>query len=201
VADWKRPNPDHQPLHCSASWHLWQHGLALAIYDKTGAVTNNGDLDRTFWAKRTTLATFFDASYNGVCNSIKLLRHDGWLLDAKKQNHFIYVTHAKWAELHPGKCAVINLCAFQEEAQEDPFLGRLYAIAQGQVRLKEHWIAGVRRHADDETIIEMFAKEMRAAREQRAKGKDYMTSPENCFYRVSLKLKELFNAKLSASNQ
>jgi len=193
---WKRANPKHQPLKCSAGNHLWRYGLALAIYNKAGALTNNGDPDRTFFAKRETLTKFFGSSYNAVCNAVKRLRKDGWLLDTDKENHYLYVSHEAWEKLHPGKCVARDLVPYQEEA--DPFVGKLFALAHGSLRVKEHWVVGMRKLASEEVILEMFAAEVAEAKARRKEGKYTLTSPSQCLYRVTQKLKALKAAELKS---
>jgi hypothetical protein len=174
-------------LKCSAGNHLWRHGLALAIYNKAGALTNNGEVPRTFFAKRETLAKFFDASYNAVCNAVKYLRDEKWLLPTEKENHFLYARHDDWAAKNPGKCMARDLVPYQEEA--DPFVGKLFAIARGSLKVKEHWIIGMRKNATDEEILDLFAKQREIDIARRKSGDGHLTAPNNSLYVVMHKLK------------
>jgi hypothetical protein len=189
VPTWKQRNPDHQPLKCSAEWHLWRHGLALAIYNKAGAITNGGDPNRTFFVQRSTLAKFFDAHYNAVCKAISTLRKEKLFLATDKENHFLYVSHEKYATSHPEKCAARNLVPYQEEA--DPFVGKLFAIAKGSLKLKEHWLVGMRKYATDEEIVKLFAEQRDKDIARRKAGGEAarFTSANNSFYAVSLLVK------------
>lgn len=184
---WKKSNPKHQPLKCSAGNHLWRHGLALAIYDKAGALTNNGEEGRTFFANRTTLSKFFGASYNAVCKAVKHLRTEKLFQATDKENHFLYIPHDTWAFLNTGRCVGRDLAHYQEET--DPFVGELYALAQGSLRVKEHWVNGLKKLASEEEILEMFKQQRAADIARRKAGDGHLTSPANSLYAVTAKLK------------
>lgn len=191
---WKRRNPDHQPLKCDAGFHLWHHGLALAIYNKAGALTK-GDKDKDFFANRETLAVFYKAHPNSVSNAMNFLLKRGWLEPTDVEKHYKYVNHDKWAFLgkNAEQCVSRDLVAYQEEA--DPFVGKLFAIAHGSLRLKEHWVVGVRKVATDEQILEAFAEQRRIDIARRKNGDGHLTGPTQSFYAVTQKLKALANKK------
>jgi hypothetical protein len=187
VPTWKLKNPDHQPLKCSAGNHLWQHGLAFAIYQKAGELTIGGEDGRTFFANRETLTKFFDSSYNATCNAMKYLVANKWFEPQNKISHFAYVPHSKWIFLYPDKCVARDLLPYQEEA--DPFVGKLYAAAQGSLKVKEHYLVGLRKLASDEEILELFKQQRGADVARRKAGNGRYTSPNNSFYAVMETLK------------
>jgi hypothetical protein len=187
VPTWKKSNPKHQPLKCSAGNHLWRHGLALAIYDKAGALTLNGEDGRTFFAKRETLSKFFGSHYNAACKAVNFLRRLKFLQATDKENHFTYIPHDKWALLYPGRCVDRDLAHYQEET--DPFVGKLFALAQGSIRVKEHWIIGLKKLAPEEEILEMFAQQRALDIARRKSGDGQLTSPANSLYAVTARLK------------
>jgi hypothetical protein len=109
VTNWKKPNPKHQPLKCSAEWHLWRNPLALAIYGKAGGLTRGGTEGRTFFANQTSLAKFFGAHRNAVSKAMILLRRQAWLIPTLKEDDFEFVHHDTWAALHDAvRCQVVD---------------------------------------------------------------------------------------------
>jgi hypothetical protein len=201
VSTWKRRNPDHQPLICSADRHLWSHGLALAIYHKAGQITRGGEEPRTFFAHRETLAKFFDASYNATCNAMSYLVKEKWLTPTEKEKHYLYVPHEKYIFQFTGdRCAVRELVPYQEGA--DPLVKRLFAVAQGSLRVKEHWVVGLRKHASDDEIVELFIQQRKADIARRKSGDGFLTGPNNSLYAVLTKLQEAkAEAKLVPSSR
>jgi hypothetical protein len=76
---------------------------------------------------------------------------------------------------------------YQEEA--DPFVGKLYAIAKGKLRLSgPHIIEGLRKLATEERILEMFAIEVMWAEHRKKNGQYENNRPDQCLYAVKQKL-------------
>ena len=185
---WRKKNPNHQPLMCNAAAHLWQHGLALAIYLKAGELTRGGEEPRVFNTRREVLSKFFDASYNGICKAMKILVNNGWLVPTEKKGHYLFVKHAQWAEKHPGKCVDRDLLPYQADA--DPFISKLFAIAQGSLRLKgDYIIASLRKLASDEEILAMFTEQRKIDIARRKSGDSMYTAPNHSLFTVREKLK------------
>ena len=90
-------HPEHQPLKCSSEWHLWRHGLALAIYDKARTVTA-GD-KKPFNANQVTLSKFFRAHPNSVLNAMNYLRKNGWLIPVA-EDEYRCLSHDDWVKEH-----------------------------------------------------------------------------------------------------
>jgi hypothetical protein len=188
MSDFKKSPPKHNPVNCCATWHLWRQGLALAIYQRAGALTNGGKTD--FFAKRETIAKYFGANYEATRRAFLVLINNGWLeVLPDDPKNLKWIDHEQWAfKTNWEKCIVQDLNPWHGEA--DPFIGRLFAVAGGRFRTKPHWILGVRQHGwTDEEILELFRKEIAAANEKRGRREYHMTGKHECFYRVAQHVK------------
>ncbi len=192
MPDFKQSNPKHQPFKCSPAWHLWRHGLALAIYLRAGTITNGGKTE--FFAKVETLKNYFGSSYEAARRARCLLVSNGWLSPVPNdEGYFYFVTHDAWAILFPNKCCERDLLPWSGDA--DPFIGKLWAAAGGRFRAKPHFLLGVRKYGTEEEILAVFNEELEAAKVKRMSGDKYLTAPSQCFYRVYMKLKEKFTVE------
>jgi len=186
MSDFKKSFPKHNPMNCCTAWHLWRHGLALAIYTRAGQLTANGKTE--FFARRQTLAKYFGANYEATRRAFLLLVNNGWLEHGSDETHFKYMTHDDWAFLHEGKCVVQDVNPWHGEA--DPFIKRLFGVAGGRFRAKPHWLLGVRKYGyTDEEIVALFRTELTTAAERKKRGNHSHTAAGQCFYRLSCFLK------------
>src|SRR6266403_975161 len=155
MADFQKSPPKHNSLNCDACWHLWRQGLAFAIYNRAGALTNGG---RTpLFATVQTLTDYFGSKYEPTRRARLVLINNGWLKPIPNDpKNLTFVTHDAWAfETSYSKCVERTLNPWHGEA--DPFIGRVFATAGGRFRSKPHWILGVRQHGySDDEVLEFF---------------------------------------------
>lgn len=196
MTDFKKSNPQHTPLNCSPAFHLWRHGLSLAIYIRIGQLTYAGSAERNvFFGRISTLAKYFDATYEATRRAFKLLVANGWLAPVPNEPaKYVYVDHDAWAFTHEGRCMVAELLQ-PWHGTADPFIGQIWAAAGGKFRGQPHWFIGVRKYATEEVVLELFRKELAAAKERKARGDWQCTNPEQCFYKVSQHLKAEFKKR------
>jgi len=182
---WKESFPKSKPFHCSAAWHLWKSGACLAIYNLIGAITLNGE--REFFGSKENVAAYFGMNYEATRRVFKTLVKLGFLesLGAKK---YRYILHDKWSETH-GPCAKRELFPWQESA--NPFVGKIWGISGGKIRLVEWKVEQFYKHiGDEELFIKEFQKEMDAATVSREHGEWAGTKPKSVYMRVFNRLKE-----------
>jgi hypothetical protein len=186
--DFQKAPPKHNSMNCCTAWHLWRQGLALAIYNRAGTLTNGGKTE--FFPNIKTLSKYFGSNYESTRRARLVLINNGWLTHGTDERHFNFIAHDTWAfTTNWEKCVEQDLNPWHGEA--DPFIGRVFAIAGGRFRAKPHWILGVRKYGySDDEILELFRKELEAAACKRAKGEHSMTGNHQCFYRVSQHLRE-----------
>jgi len=180
---WKKSNPQHKPFNCSFAWHYKKSGLYLAVYYLIGSLTSGGK--NSFFSSIEKVATYFDADYETVRRIFKHLAKEGWLravLSSTGRKAYFWVDHETWAATHPGKCCERSPLVWENDT--DPFVGRLYAICDGKLRLYENHVIAVRKLANDEEILELFRKEVEATKVKRARGEFKGTAPLACFWRV-----------------
>ena len=190
MTDFKKSNPQHTPLNCSPAFHLWRHGLSLAIYIRIGQLTYAGHNERNaFFGKISTLAKYFDATYEATRRAFKLLVANGWLTPVPNEpTKYFYVEHDAWVSTHSGACMVAELLQ-PWHGTADPFVGQIWAAAGGKFRGKIHWFLGAKKWAPEEVILDLFRKELAAAKVRKANGDWRSTKPEQCFYKVTEYLK------------
>jgi hypothetical protein len=149
---------------CSAAWHLRKSGLYLATYDVIGAITKGGK--DPFFASIRQVSKYFDSDYETQRRVFVGMRKQGWLTLDVEGRH-LYVSHAAWAERHPGKCRVREALNWDFEA--DPLVTELYAISGGKLRVFENQMVGLRKLATDKDIAGNFRRlwaEAEAAKER-----------------------------------
>jgi hypothetical protein len=183
VPTWKKSNPQHKPFNCTFAWHYKKSGLYIAVYDLLGSLTSSGKT--SFFSSIERVATYFDADYETVRRIFKQLVKEGWLHIGRSPSGgraYFWIDHTTWAAEHPGKCCERSPLVWENEA--DPLVGKLYAICNGKLRLYEGHVAGIKKLASDEEILELFRKEVEAAKAKRARGEFGGTAPKEVFFRV-----------------
>jgi hypothetical protein len=193
--DFKKSDPTHTPLNCSPSWHLWRRGLSLAIYNRIGQLTYVRGGDRNpFFAKITTLQKYFGAKYESTRRAFHFLVANGWLEPVPNESGtYTYVEHEVWSFKYEGKCMVADVLQ-PWHGTADPFIGQIWAAAGGKFRCKPHWILGAKKYAPEAVVLDLFRKELAAAKERKARGDWQHTSPGQCFYKVTQHLKAEFKS-------
>jgi hypothetical protein len=66
----------------------------------------------------------------------------------------------------------------------DPFVGKLFAIANGKLRVKDYVVVGLKKLASDAEILDLFAKQRAHDIARRKAGDGLNTSPNNSLYTV-----------------
>ena len=199
---WNQSFPKSKPFKCCAAWHLRKSGNLLAIYDFLGGLTNGGK--NPFYSSIRKVAIFFygkesDATYNVTVRNFRTLRQIG-LIKKKEGNQWEYIRHDDWAEAHLGKCQVREQFPWQETA--DPFVGAIWKIAKGKIRVSEGVIKTIRKVATDEEFLHLFEYEINLAEARRVPGGDWSgTSPKACFWKAYRLLRERKEATVLESAQ
>jgi hypothetical protein len=182
---WKQPFPQNKPFKCCAAWHLHKSGQILAIYDFVGGLTNGGQ--KTFFSSIQKVATFFGMNYESVRRSFKVLRKMGFF--GLRDGNPYYVSHDDWAATHPGMCAQREMFPWQDCS--DPFIGQIWSIAGGKIRVVDWQIAAIRKYIGEAVFLEEFKIEMASANLKRVPGGDWSgTSPKSVFWNVFRRLKD-----------
>jgi hypothetical protein len=196
VTDFKKSYPQHTPLNCSPAFHLWRHGLSLAIYFRIGQLTYVKGAERNmFFGKISTLAKYFGSNPESTRRAFHFLVANGWLVPVPNEpGKYAYVEHDVWAFTHEGRCMVAELLQ-PWHGTADPFVGQIWAAAGGKFHGKIHWFLGVRKYASEEVILDLFRKELAAAKARKAQGDWRFTKPEQCFYKVHQYLKTEFQKR------
>src|SRR5882672_1309828 len=78
MSDFPQSLPRPNPFKCDSTRHLCRYGLALAIYQKIGQITNGGK--RTYHSDTAIMAEFFEANKAYVRRMFALLDRAGWLV-------------------------------------------------------------------------------------------------------------------------
>jgi hypothetical protein len=187
---WKKASPRHNNFDCCAARHLWNKGpLALAVYDFIGGLTSGGKT--TYFSKINRLSKFLGSDYEATRRAFSGLVKHGWLARETGlggRAEWRYVTHDAWAKNYAEECITKEAIFFQES--DDPFVGRLYALASGNLRLVENYVKGIRKLASDEAILERFRYELEQAAQRRSKGDYERTGPRSCFSKCFRYFKE-----------
>jgi hypothetical protein len=185
MSTWKESFPKSKPFKCCAAWHLWKSGQALAVYDFLGGITRGGKGE--FFSSINQVSIFFGMNYEATRRVFKVLRKLGFierLADAK----FRYVPHEEWTEKNPGRCAARELLPWQEGS--DPFVGKIWQIAGGKIRVVDWQIAAIRKYVGEESFLMEFEQEMHAAALKRVPGGDWRgTASKAIFWQVFNRLK------------
>jgi hypothetical protein len=182
---WEQSFPKSKPFKCGHYWHLHKSGLLLAIYDFIGALTNGGR--SVYYSSIRKVAIYFygkesESSYETVRRAFRTLVKMGWL--ARDGQNYVYVPHEQWAKSHTGQCHVRGeLLPWEESA--DPFIGKIWKLSEGKLRVYEKMIVAARRVATDEQFLAEFEQEIAAAKARRIPGGDWHgTNAQACFWRV-----------------
>lgn len=179
--------PKNNPFTCFAALHFrTERGgswLLLAVYDFMGRITLGGK--RSFYSSFGRVAILFygkvsKSNYETVRRAFRTLRKMGWL--KKVDGKWYYVDHESWAMAHPDQCRVRELLPWQ--GATDPFVGKLWSIADGKIRVYENTIKAIRKMASDEEFLREFEQEMESAKARRAAREYEGTSPKACFWKV-----------------
>ncbi len=160
MPDFRESLPRPNPFKCCAAKHLWRHGLALAIYDKIGEITNGGE--RRYHTDTARMAVLFGASKAYVRRMFAALNRAGFLVVLKpadldyrdggkllyKKERAIklrkYIRHDDWAKTHPGKCVVVDEQLMPWSANADPLWGQIYSAVDGKLRANEGLVKAAR---------------------------------------------------------
>jgi hypothetical protein len=183
MPDFPEAPPRPNPFHCDAQRHLWRHGLALAIYEKVGAITRGGKT--LYFTDTSRMALFFDANPAAVRRTFAALDNAGWLVVEGKDGSLKsvkgrgsiksrrWVSHDVWAKANPGKCAVVDEYLAPWAGEADPMVGDIYAAMGGKIRIYESLLKHARSCGrTDSEIVAALAANWRAAKERKARG-DY----------------------------
>jgi hypothetical protein len=188
VPTFKEPFPKSKPFKCCTAWHLRKSGNLLAIYDFLGGLTNGGK--NPFYSSIRKVAIFFygdesESSYESTRRTFRTLRKMGFL-EADGKN-ILYVGHDAWAAAHPHKCQAREMFPWQESA--DPFIGAIWKLACGKIRVLDWQIVAVRKVATDEEFIAEFESELNGAQLRRSSGDWHGTAAKACFWKAYWNLK------------
>jgi hypothetical protein len=181
MSDFKQSLPRQNPFKCDVTRHLWRYGLALAIYQKVGQITNGGQ--RTFHADTAPLAEFFGANKAYVRRMFAVLDRAGFLVvvrnedtrkavkkdRAKKIRRWI--SHEEWAKSHDGECVKVDERLMPWSADADPLCGKLWSVFEGKIRIYEALLTYARScgRSDDE-IEDAMSQAWQAAKARKARG-------------------------------
>jgi hypothetical protein len=137
--------------HCDAGWHLRHSGLALAIYNKLGALTYERltDSHANFFGSGERLGKFYGIHGNNVTDRLRWLASLGWLdvvRKARRQNEspiYRYIPHQEWERRHPGQCFEREVLVWDDE-QHDELAQALYRASDGSTRWYAEMLQGLR---------------------------------------------------------
>jgi hypothetical protein len=177
VLDFQKAPPKHNGLLCSAAWHLRKSGLYLATYGLIGAVTKGGK--EPFFASIRQVSKYFDSDYETQRRVFAGMRRLGWLALDNDGNH-LYVSHATWADRHPGQCRVRE--ALNWDFAADPLVSELYAISGGKLRVFENQMVGARKLASDDEIAATFRRQWAEAAACKERGEVRTISPKKVLF-------------------
>ena len=171
--------------------------MSLALYNRIGQLTYAGkDEPRNpFFGKISTLGKYFGSQYESTRRAFHFLVANGWLTPVpNEKDKYIYVEHEMWSFTNQDKCMVAEVLQ-PWHGTADPFIGQLWAAAGGKFRGKAHWLLGVKKYASEAVVLDLFRKELAAAKERKARGDWQCTKPEQCFYKVAQHLKAEHNRR------
>ena len=183
----QRAFPKHKPFKCSAAWHLRKSGLYLGVYDLIGGITNGGS--NKFFSTVLRVSEYFGSDYETTRRVFKNLTRQGWL-ELTGEGEWRYITHDVRAFIKDD-CNKRELLSWQVET--DPLVGKLWAAAEGKLRVVEHKVVALRKYGTDEEIVALFKAELEKAEANKLLGKYTGTAPVSCLYRVMLHLKQKQN--------
>jgi hypothetical protein len=186
MPDFKQSYPKHKAFKCDYYWHLKKSGLQQAIYCLIDNVTLSGKNE--FFGSLEGVAAYFGTSYSVVHRAVKQLVRTGFLTYDTKNRHYWYVSHTDWAKKHPGQCCVRELAAWQEET--DPFVGQIYAICGGNIRVFPRQVEWFRKLACDQEFLEQLRIEVANGKARRAAGDYNRTSAKQCLWATADFFKE-----------
>jgi DNA-binding transcriptional regulator YhcF (GntR family) len=185
MSTWKESFPKSKPFKCCAAWHLWKSGQALAVYDFLGGITSGGKGE--FFSSIRQVAIFFGMNYEATRRVFKVLRKLGFI-ELLTEGKFSYVSHEEWAEKNPGKCAARELLPWQECS--DPFVGKIWQIAGGKLRVLDWQVAAIRKHVGEESFLLEFEQQINESVKKRIPGGDWRgTASKAIFWQVYNRLK------------
>jgi hypothetical protein len=202
MTDFRPSFPRPNPFHCDACRHLWEHGLALAIYQTVGRLTAYGK--RPFVADTAKIARFFGASETYVRRMFARLDRAGWIvveiIEDPSSNKFIkkipkrkvrrWISHEDWAKTHPDQCINVDELLLPFQRETDPLCGRLWATFDGKIHLYEGFLKHARScgYSDDE-IERACTDRWQEAKAKRARGEHRGTSAKAVFFAAIASLK------------
>jgi hypothetical protein len=189
VSTWKKRNPQHKAFNCSFAWHYRKSGLYLAVYYLLGSITSGGK--NSFFSSIEKIAVYFDADYETVRRIIKQLVIEGWLKrDPQDIRKLWWVDHTEWVKTHEGKCCTRAVLVW--EAETDPFVGKIYAVLEGKVRLYENWVIAIRKCAPDDEILRNMRLAVDATKAKlKVNGKLTDSAAKDCFWKVHRHLRSV----------
>src|ERR1700722_13674505 len=184
---WEQAPPQSRPFLCAAYRHLYKSGQQLAVHSFIGQLTNGGKTE--FFASQERVAEYFGIPYDSMRRTFRILRKKGWLVLVKEgEKRFRWISHDKWVEERADStgdcpdCYRRNLLPWQIQANEDPLVGKLWAISGGKFRAFPRMIKEARKFASDDEIAELYAKEIAARNSARAANMYAGASVKNCFW-------------------
>jgi hypothetical protein len=193
MSDFSQSLPRQNPFKCDVTRHLWRYGLALAIYQKVGQITNGGQ--RTYHADTAPMGEFFGANKAYVRRMFALLDRAGWLVvehheDTRKDIRKTrskkirrWVSHEEWAKSHAGECVKVAEFLMPWSADADPLCGKLWSAMEGKIRIFENLITHARSCGrSDHEIETALSQAWQAAKAKRARGEYEGTAAKTVFF-------------------
>ena len=187
MTDFKPAFPKPRPFNCNAAFHLQRSPLLLAVYVTVGNLTSGGKTP--YFTTMHRMAQFLGRGDSQILKAFRMLRKLGWLTRDNDGNHW-FVTHEAWAKTFGNDCSKVDLLPWQETLGADPLVSRLYAASSGKLRLYERTVDKIHELEADDEFVELYRKEIVAAKAKRARGDWSQTSNESCLWRVIRFLKE-----------
>lgn len=201
MPDFKQSLPQPNPFRCDATRHLFRNGLALAIYQKVGQITNGGQ--RTYHSDTARMAVFFAANKKHIRRVFALLDRVGWLvvqrdpdtLKAVKKDRSKkirrWISHEEWVKSHTGECTKVDELLMPWSVGVDPLAGRLWSAMDGKLRMYEALVTHARSCGRSDSEIEAAVFEAwQAAKDKKARGEYSGTGAKTVFFATIKRLRE-----------
>lgn len=150
-------------LQCCSEVHLHKSGLALAVYNKIGALTNGGENGKVYFTTLEPLADLFGVAPNSIWRVVTLLCKEGFLeksamnggseqADCFQSKRYRYVGHTEWASKNPGKC--YESLDPNWDDLGDPLARELWQVSAGNTRWYTNQLVCLRStNWDDQKIV------------------------------------------------
>jgi hypothetical protein len=152
-------------LQCCSEVHLHKSGLALAVYNKIGALTKGGENGGTYFTTLEPLADLFSVSPNSIWRVATWMTKIGFLeklpstnkseraADCFLSKQYRYVSHDEWAGNNPGQC--YEALDPNWDDLSEPLAKELWKSSKGNTRWYLNQLACLRNTGwNDDRIVE-----------------------------------------------